>query len=157
MCEACEARELDEMVGRLRCEIATQGWTITGLEPEPGDVPWVYTVGLAASHQHPELVVAGLPALAGELLIDLLARRVTEGERFDHESTVELGELDFTFGWVHPRHFERGVLDLWQPLMEQCTNHLRPQAIQVFPPVSPYGDQRSWSLATPPRNHRHRR
>jgi hypothetical protein len=64
----------------LLADIEAQGWHVVDvpeLNLQPG---WGFTVGLARSFEHPEIVVFGLPETRNRLLLQTLAARVAEGE-----------------------------------------------------------------------------
>lgn len=146
MLTADEERELEAMVSMMRGEIADRGWTIAGSTGESTGVAWMLTVGLARAGQ-PELVVVGLGDLMSELILEHLGRRAMAGTVFTLDSVANLGDLEFCFGAVRSCHFQGEVLGLWEPLMEECTHHLRPTALQVLPPRELGGDHLRWSLA----------
>jgi Domain of unknown function (DUF4262) len=59
------------------------GWTgmYVFAEPETRTPAWGYTIGLAERSHHPELVIVGLDDCCVASLFDVLATRVTAGER----------------------------------------------------------------------------
>jgi len=56
----------------VREHVASHGWHVAGILPDPGRLGWTYTIGLATTTGHPDLVVSGLdPNIAAVLLNDL--------------------------------------------------------------------------------------
>lgn len=56
----------------VREHVASHGWHVAGILPDPGRLGWTYTIGLATTTGHPDLVVSGLdPHTAAVLLNDL--------------------------------------------------------------------------------------
>ena len=68
------------------------GWTVIavfGTERDPDAVPFAYTVGLTA-HDHPELVITGLPAEVAHWLLNDLAGRVHhDGQRLQDGQVLD--------------------------------------------------------------------
>ena len=68
--------------------IATIGWAITGVLPEPGEAHYAYTIGLTETGA-PELVITGLhPAVAQVLLNDMAQRAHQHGVRWRHHDRI---------------------------------------------------------------------
>lgn len=61
--------------------IAHHGWIIQGVGPGGRSPHYQYTVGLWPATGF-ELIAAGLPPEAGQTILNLLARRVLDGQRF---------------------------------------------------------------------------
>ncbi|WP_345214515.1 DUF4262 domain-containing protein [Georgenia halophila] len=72
----------EEIEVRQRALIEEHGWMVQTVEPEPDTVPFAYTVGLTRYHDHPELLVSGLPAEVAGPVLNQMGRQVREGERF---------------------------------------------------------------------------
>lgn len=95
----------------LEFVIARHGWAISGVEPRPPHIGWLYTIGLTA-FDHPELVmVSGSPRAAN--VLNGLGERVRQGERFDAGESVSLGGSRLSLGEVHPAQLEQGLMDVW--------------------------------------------
>jgi len=144
-----EIRDAEAFAAPLRAEIARLGWTVVGSRAEGRRPSWLYTVGLLSTYDHPEFIAVGQDDLASQVLLALLAMRVADGERFSHESLVEVEGSQFELGWVHPRHFDLDTFDLWKPLMGMCPQHFRPAALQVLPLGDDAGTRRRWVLNRP--------
>jgi Domain of unknown function (DUF4262) len=89
----------DELMLGVHAKIERFGWTgmyVFG-ERETRTPPWGYTIGLAERSLHPELVIVGLDDCCLASLFDLLATRVTRGERLDDLPDGRL-ELDIRSG-----------------------------------------------------------
>jgi Domain of unknown function (DUF4262) len=76
---------VDQLMFGMHGKIERFGWTgmyVFG-EPETRTPAWGYTIGLAERSQHPELVIVGLDDCCVADLFDVLATRVSTGERLD--------------------------------------------------------------------------
>src|ERR1700704_1719690 len=82
VCFICDGGTEEEQQSDRLVRIAVHGFTMVQVE---GTSPWTYTIGLAPSFDHPELVVTGVPGMAGELITDVVDR-IREGQRFDGAS-----------------------------------------------------------------------
>ncbi len=79
---------MDELLQQQVEIIDRVGWSVVHVFPDPDDPPtnvaFTYTVGLTA-HDHPELVLAGLPPQIAQALLNDLGRRVfDQAARFSH-------------------------------------------------------------------------
>jgi hypothetical protein len=79
---------MDELLQQQVEIIDRVGWSVVHVFPAPDDPPtdvaFTYTVGLTA-HDHPELVLAGLPPQIAQALLNDLGRRVfDQAARFSH-------------------------------------------------------------------------
>jgi hypothetical protein len=79
---------MDELLQQQVEIIDRVGWSVVHVFPTPDDPPtdvtFTYTVGLTA-HNHPELVLAGLPPQIAQSLLNDLGRRVfDQAARFSH-------------------------------------------------------------------------
>jgi len=110
VCLRCEGWSEDEVNALLDERVRAAGWTTMTVGDGPGRPIWTYTVGLAA-HGHPELLIAQVSFDRAVAVLDDIAERVIDGERFD--ATDEVTYLD---GWtatlrdMHPVHVERGLV-----------------------------------------------
>lgn len=131
MCVFCDGDSIAEWYERTS-ERVGEGWSLTHVD---GDVPWTYTTGLIEHHGHPELVVVGPGPERAAQLLDALAWAVDDGARFSAgEVWVDDGE-SVTFGEVHPRQFEFGLMAAWELYYElEGWAPGPPQALQVRPP-----------------------
>jgi hypothetical protein len=111
MCVICDGLSRDEALFDLEATIACHGWALSGVEPRPPVVGWLYTIGLTA-FDHPELVMISASSRAGDVL-NWLGERVRQGERFDAGDPVELGAAQLSLGEVHPAQIEQGLMNVW--------------------------------------------
>lgn len=82
MCRICDGWTWEELLTEHLAVIERHGWTIQGVEGGRGRRPFAYTVGLTRFHDHPELVVSGLPHEDACGLLDGLGEHVRDGHRF---------------------------------------------------------------------------
>lgn len=138
----CDGASRDEVRFHLHGKISRHGWAIFAVE-NAGTLGWVYTIGLVAGFNHPELVVVGQePALAGTVL-NHLGERVRQGERLDVVDRTALDpqpEVGLTH--VHPAQIEHGLLNAWLDYYGALgPPHPEPQALQVVLPDGRYCHQ----------------
>ncbi len=131
--------------------VAANGWTaISVSDHEP---PFVYTVGLMFCHEHPELIVLGLPG-EGYGVLAAMVQDIAGGRSFADATTYEgvLAEGSIATRPVHRTQQERYL----GYAMGYCRERGRIgelQAVQVFWPddagvfpFEPGCDQEIWSL-----------
>lgn len=85
MCDICKGTTFDEYLERSGATIGRQGFTLLAVE---GDPPWIRTIGLVESFDHPELLLADVPLDVAPDAMGELARRVVEGGRIEPEVDV---------------------------------------------------------------------
>jgi hypothetical protein len=106
----CEGKTLEEMLDRRAGLIRTDGFFPIAVEDRR---PWAYTIGLAETQDHPELLMAGEDLQYVGHLIGVLGDRVIRGETFEPgDVTTEHGH-DLEFRSVHPVHLNHGLLNAW--------------------------------------------
>jgi hypothetical protein len=110
MCRMCDGATEDEVLAELDSYVVQYGFAQVPVEND--GQPWTYTIGLAA-RGHPELVLAGTTLEPATQVVDRLARRVLEGERFDSDASVTEGGQRFTVRAVHAWHFDQGLMAIW--------------------------------------------
>lgn len=71
------AMSFDAYLDKVQNLIKTHGWAIQGVGSTPA---FFYTVGLAARHSLPEIVVMGLPFRVAQDILNKLAQRLVEGK-----------------------------------------------------------------------------
>jgi hypothetical protein len=108
---------VDQLMFGMHGKIERFGWTgmyVFG-EPETRTPAWGYTIGLAAHSRHPELLVVGLDDCCVADLFEVLATRVTEGERLDDlpAGQLMLDERPFRFVPVHPSQWMTDRFNMW--------------------------------------------
>jgi hypothetical protein len=72
--------------------IERYGWSIVGVEGEPTQAPFAYTIGLTRFHGHPELLITGMDPASGARLLNALGEEVRGGRRHLAGSMVELDD-----------------------------------------------------------------
>lgn len=108
-------------------EISVVGWSVQAASGNDVTAPWAYTVGLWASHQAPELVIAGLPPGQMTEVLHAVAERLAQGGTLPvggaidglrpgplsvrpvHASwreTSVFGVCDLYYGYVRPRYLQ---------------------------------------------------
>jgi len=130
MCFLCDGGTIEEWLDQTRERIDRYGFTMVMVEG--GKSSWTYTIGLTESFGDPELVVTGLDAEHSVFLIDGLAERIKDGERFDSGETSLCG-VPLRIGPVHPTQWIHGRFNSW---LEFYDDEPRPQpdAVQILWP-----------------------
>lgn len=92
--------DCEDLFERHLCqEVQDQGFSTVH---QPG---WCYTVGLWKSWQHPELIVFGLPAQRGQVLLQMAARRVAAGQKLEGVLPDLAEEYALEVQGVDPLHY----------------------------------------------------
>lgn len=116
------AVEISDPLEACRADIAAGGHSVAAIVGDESGCDWAYSIGLTRSYDHPELVVVGLEAPFAGAVIEVLSRRVAEGERLIPGSTVSVeGGLEFRLHLVDPLWCSRGdwfvlgreVMSIW--------------------------------------------
>jgi hypothetical protein len=69
---------------KIREDVATQGWSwIWVFDPDRSAPPFAYTVGFAASFDHPEVVVVGLPKETSEEILKSVQIMIAGGRAYE--------------------------------------------------------------------------
>ena len=55
MCAICDGTDPDDLLDDMRRRVDWLGWTLVGVEPSHRGPGWVYSAGLTASFDHPEV------------------------------------------------------------------------------------------------------
>jgi hypothetical protein len=115
----CEGFSLDDVLALDAAHIAEYGYIGIGVDVEPPDTPWAYTVGLLDAADHPELIIAG-PSLAtcGPILSMLAHAVLDDGERFEAGDRIDLGRGDAVIGPVHDIQYELETFNFWHNLAD---------------------------------------
>lgn len=74
---ASECRNASER--KIVRNIENLGWSLMGVLDEP---PYLYTVGLEHSFEHPELIVLGMPTTLAAGLLNELGNKIAQGWHF---------------------------------------------------------------------------
>jgi hypothetical protein len=108
---------VDQLMFGMHAKIERLGWTgmyVFG-EHERQAPPWGYTIGLAERALHPELVIVGLGDCCVAELFDVLATRVTAGERLDDlpEGRVTVEGHPYRVVPVRSSHWATDRFSMW--------------------------------------------
>ncbi len=123
---------MDTREREVVASVAQYGWTAIGVDERRPS--YVYSVGLAFSADHPEIIVCGLPQ-EGYLLLKLVVTLVAGGESFASPGiyTNILNDVPLAVRPVHPTQAPRTL----EYASAECDRRGRPdllQAIQIFWP-----------------------
>ncbi len=138
-----------------RADIELGGFSVAAIVGDETGCDWAYSIGLTRSYDHPELVVVGLEAPFAGAVIEVLSRRVAEGERLIPGSTVEFdGGLELRAHLVDPLWCSRGdwfvlgreVMATWGERWPASIQLTWPDANGTFPDQP--GDPR-WTFRQP--------
>lgn len=118
-------------------DIERDGWTVASSPggKGPSNPPYVVTVGLPVTYDHPELIVLGTGTEElHHAITEGLGEQIADGARFDPSSTATLVGVDFTFVEVHPKHLEK-LLPLHPLILASYARRPPPlRALQVVLP-----------------------
>ena len=64
-------------------DVEQDGWHHLRIHPSEGDPRWSFTIGLAATWEHPELIVFGLPYETCHDVLWTAARAIAGGARYE--------------------------------------------------------------------------
>jgi hypothetical protein len=95
--------DVEGLIEACRRDVADGDFTVMALVGDELGCDWAYTIGLDRNFGHPELLIVGLEAELGGIALELLGRRVAEGEQFvPGQSLVLDGGLEFRPSPVDP-------------------------------------------------------
>jgi hypothetical protein len=124
--------DVDDLIDDCRREVDDGGFTVVALVGDELGCDWAYTIGLHRNFGHPELLVVGLEAKLGGIVLELLGRRIAEGQRVDLDRPVVLdGGLEFRPCAVDPLFLSMGD---WFVLGREVMHHWGqrwPESIQL--------------------------
>jgi hypothetical protein len=132
VCVICDGGNEEDLLASEFVRIAVDGFTAVHVL---SDLPWLYTIGLVQSFDHPELVMTGVTENIGGHVMAQVLERVRSDERFSVASPpVRLCDCStVAFGAVHPMQWERGRFDQWLEYYRWAGGELpRRDAIQVL-------------------------
>jgi hypothetical protein len=137
MCELCDGLSTDDFLRQIDRHIACYGWHATIVEDDRPYRGWAYTVGLAETAAHPELVVTGMCCSGcAHSVLTALAGRVLDGDRFTagQELVSEPSGVVVRFGRVHNAQWRTDRFGVWHAYYDR----VRPDApqggaLQVIP------------------------
>lgn len=98
----------DALFDSLLNDIERDGWTVASSPggKGPSNPPYVATVGLPVTYDHPELIIPGSEEDLHHAVIEGVGEQIAGGARFDAASTATIAGIDFTFVDVHPKHLD---------------------------------------------------
>ena len=138
MCDMCEGKSLEEVLIDERVKVEQFGWMVQAVgyaESYDGRLPWMYTVGLAASRGHPELVVFGLSIGSAHHLIQDVVAGIEQGVHYSVGDTLPHHGLLVRFGAVHPSRFRStDLFSGWLGYYERWGDEPDRSALQVVLP-----------------------
>jgi hypothetical protein len=70
------------MMDKIRKDIRDAGVSLIAVGRDSQGPGFMYTIGLVEKHEHPELIIVGVPRDVGKWLLDALASKVKDGKRF---------------------------------------------------------------------------
>lgn len=127
----------DALFDSLLSDIERDGWTVASSPggKGPSRPPYVVTVGLPVTYDHPELIVLGTDDEDLHRAITAgLVEQIIDGARFDQSSKATVAGVAFTFVDVHPKHLEK-LLPLHPLILASYTRRPPPlRALQVILP-----------------------
>lgn len=65
------------------------GWGVIVVPPDDDGPGFAFSVGLFYTHQHPELIVTGLPDEVATEIINVAGDLIAEGQRFDDGTSTD--------------------------------------------------------------------
>lgn len=101
--------DLDRLQSDMQMRILANGYTIQAVAPDPHNVAWTYTIGLAESFDLPELVITNLDCHDAVILLTWVIEQLREGTSLD-----ELDPEQFTAVPVHRNHLDGDLLNMWR-------------------------------------------
>lgn len=114
MCIMCDGASHDDLLFALHGHVLRRGWALQAvMGPSPERPGFVYSIGLTAGFDHPELVVVGFDTGLGGSVINEVGEMIRSGRRFAVGEVAQLTGGTVTFGAVHPVHLERGLVASW--------------------------------------------
>jgi hypothetical protein len=104
----CGCPSPEVIAHQCNADIARVGWHCVGVRD--ADAPYLYTVGLSETHEHPELVIRGLPVAVAHSVLHAAVAVIESGQRIaagDQRDDVLQG-LPVRFAAVDARVLRRG-------------------------------------------------
>ena len=126
MCLQCDGYSYEQTMLALDLTIRTYGWQ---LQQVTDTNPWSYTIGLAESYGHPELMITGLELDMQNSVIRKIVDPIASTGSVDHSF---LGREGVTLVEVHPNH----LAGEWYGTWSNFYGHLPPPGsfLQIVPP-----------------------
>jgi len=133
MCIMCEGASHDEVLFDIHGVIDRHGVFIQGVEIDPVEKGWAYTIGLSDGFDHPEFLIVGLPLNESGRILNVLSESVMSGkDRYRAGETLPLpqgkvGQLV----QIRQVHFGRGVLANWNNYYTAIGRKVPRRALQI--------------------------
>lgn len=113
MCDICDGKTFEATLTDILDHVRTTGWALSGVESEPDQTGWAYTIGLMDSYDHPELVIVDDDWARGASILNSLGRAVRDGEAFVAGDLVRLGTTHAELVAIHPVHLAGDLMGMW--------------------------------------------
>jgi len=107
----CDGYSLEEFRRHVDLTIRVNGYLIQQVADDLDDDEWTYTVGVADSWGHPDLLIVDGPL---EVQSQLVAELVTDVRDHGQISPELLDDLDLSLVPVHESHFASGIVGIWE-------------------------------------------
>jgi len=78
-----------QLVTRFYDLMEKPGWGVMSVFGSETTPPFSYTIGLWQNYAHPEIIVLGLPQQAAHAILNIVARRVKDGEAFGYDCAYD--------------------------------------------------------------------
>jgi hypothetical protein len=133
MCIMCEGASHDEVLFDIHGAIERHGVFIQGVEIEPVEHGWAYTIGLSDGFEHPEFMIVGRPLDEAAYILNGLSRTVMEGrDRYRAGETLDLPKKKVAeLVRIRQVHFGRGVLANWDNYYAAIGRKVPRRALQI--------------------------
>lgn len=127
----------DALFDSLLDDIERDGFTLASSPggKGPSNPPYVATVGLPVTYDHPELVVLGTDDEdLHRAILEGVVEQIVDGARFEASSTATIAGIDFSFVDVHEKHLDE-LLPLHPLILASYARQPPPlRALQVVLP-----------------------
>jgi hypothetical protein len=135
MCMICDGASRDEVLFHHHALIDEFGWAAVAVADDGAwHEGWLYTIGLTA-HDHPELVVVGVPPERCGPILTELVERVLEGETLLPGSVLDVFGIEVELVGVHPDHVAGGLVAAARDYYEALGWPGSVDALQVIVPT----------------------
>jgi len=111
MCLRCDGYSLEEFRRHVDLTIRVNGYLTQQVADDLDDEEWTYTVGVAESWGHPDLLIVDGPLEVQSQLVAYLVLDIRSHGRISPEL---LDDLDLTVVPVHESHFASGIVGIWE-------------------------------------------
>ena len=122
MCRLCEGATWDDVIADARLQIAVNGYMLFGVTGDD-HYPWVYTAGLIDSG-HPELIIASVSTETSAEILNVLAKSVIEGDRFEVGEHIGATARLVRIGAVDDVQYDLDSFAMWHRLRDAGVLHV---------------------------------